>query len=83
MFFLLVPLYFVLIHIYLIIFFILSSCTSEIDTIKQAKKSHKAAKQRSQAPIVGDLHPLSQALPELSQVLRLGEMGKQQASEKR
>ena len=68
---------------FILFIFFFSFHTSEIDTIKQTKKSHKAAKQRSQAPIVGDLHPLSQALPELSQVLRLGEMGKQQASQTR
>ncbi|XP_072034356.1 ribosome biogenesis protein SLX9 homolog [Amphiura filiformis] len=50
----------------------------KIETIKQAKKTKQAAQQRSQVAIVGDLHPLSQALPELSQVLRLGDSKKQQ-----
>ncbi|XP_072180823.1 ribosome biogenesis protein SLX9 homolog isoform X1 [Diadema setosum] len=44
----------------------------KIDTIKTAQRREKDAKRRAGAPVVGDLHPLQDALPELSEILRIG-----------
>nr|XP_054753537.1 ribosome biogenesis protein SLX9 homolog [Lytechinus pictus] len=44
----------------------------KMDTISSAKKKAMDAKKRAGIPVVGDMHPLNEALPELSEILRIG-----------
>ncbi|XP_038048796.1 protein FAM207A-like [Patiria miniata] len=43
----------------------------KMETIQVAKRNKKNAKKRSERPIIGDLNPLNQALPELSEIIAL------------
>lgn len=45
----------------------------KIDTINTAKRKASDAKKRADVPVVGDMHPLHDALPELSEILRIGQ----------
>ncbi|XP_071791508.1 ribosome biogenesis protein SLX9 homolog [Asterias amurensis] len=51
----------------------------KIETIQVAKRSAKEAKRRSERPIIGDLNPLNQALPELSEIIALSQRKTQEA----
>lgn len=42
---------------------------SEISSIKQAKEQQAAEARRQATPVVGDMRPLADALPELSQLI--------------
>ncbi|XP_022109325.1 protein FAM207A-like isoform X2 [Acanthaster planci] len=52
----------------------------KIDTIQMAKRNKKNAKKRSERPIIGDLNPLNQALPELSEIIALSHRKTQEAN---
>lgn len=43
--------------------------SSEISSIKQAKEQQAAEARRQATPVVGDMRPLADALPELSQLI--------------
>ena len=45
---------------------------AEIDTINTARRKEKDAKKRANAAVIGDLHPLHDALPELAEILKIG-----------
>lgn len=45
---------------------------TEISSIKQAKEQQAAAARRQATPVVGDMRPLVDALPELSQLVAPG-----------
>lgn len=44
-------------------------CFSEISSIKQAKELQAAEVRRQATPVVGDMRPLADALPDLSQLI--------------
>ncbi|XP_030829652.1 protein FAM207A [Strongylocentrotus purpuratus] len=44
----------------------------KVDTISSAKRRAMDAKKRAGVPVVGDMNPLNEALPELSEILRIG-----------
>lgn len=46
--------------------------STEVDTISSAKRRAMDAKKRAGVPVVGDMNPLNEALPELSEILRIG-----------
>ena len=42
---------------------------SEIETVKSVEREHKERKRREKTAIVGDVHPLINALPSLEEIL--------------
>lgn len=44
-------------------------CLAEIEMIKLAKQKMKAQEKRKSTPVVGDMQPLSDALPELTELI--------------
>ncbi|XP_061463600.1 ribosome biogenesis protein SLX9 homolog [Rhineura floridana] len=49
----------------------------KIENIKLAKEQQKAEAKRKATPVVGDMHPLMDALPELSDLVTVNKSGKQ------
>ncbi|XP_013926955.1 PREDICTED: protein FAM207A [Thamnophis sirtalis] len=49
----------------------------KIESIKLAKQQHKAEAKRKATPVVGDMHPLMNALPELSDLVTVSKFCKQ------
>uniref|UniRef100_A0A6I8PHY7 Family with sequence similarity 207 member A n=1 Tax=Ornithorhynchus anatinus TaxID=9258 RepID=A0A6I8PHY7_ORNAN len=49
----------------------------KIEAVKLAQQQHKAAMKRKATPVVGDMHPLMDALPELSELITTSKSRKQ------
>ncbi|XP_070588449.1 ribosome biogenesis protein SLX9 homolog [Erythrolamprus reginae] len=49
----------------------------KIESIKLAKQQHKAEAKRRATPVVGDMHPLMDALPELSELVKVSKFCRQ------
>ncbi|XP_038605162.1 protein FAM207A [Tachyglossus aculeatus] len=52
----------------------------KIEAVKMAQQKHKAAMKRKATPVVGDMHPLMDALPELSELITTSKSRKQRRS---
>uniref|UniRef100_A0A6I8NUL1 Family with sequence similarity 207 member A n=1 Tax=Ornithorhynchus anatinus TaxID=9258 RepID=A0A6I8NUL1_ORNAN len=53
----------------------------KIEAVKLAQQQHKAAMKRKATPVVGDMHPLMDALPELSELITTSKSRKQSRGE--